>query len=150
MLFWPFRLTFHRARHPRPEQSTIILLGLAALLLPFFLQPDPAAVGTHTQLLLAPCLFYRLTQIPCPACGMTTSFTALTRGHWRAAFLAHPLGPPCYLYLAVLVLVAGIGAARGYTVGLTWRARPAATAAVIVLAWGCRLTVWVLSRAGLI
>ena len=35
---------------------------------------------THRQLNLPPCTFKVLTGMPCPSCGMTTSFSLLVRG----------------------------------------------------------------------
>jgi len=44
--------------------------------------PSPQGFGTHLQLGLAPCSFKDLTGLPCPSCGMTTSFSHFVRGHW--------------------------------------------------------------------
>lgn len=59
------------------------LLGvftLAAIINPY--EPDGSArsMGTHTQIGLADCGFLRVTGVPCPSCGMTTSFALLMRG----------------------------------------------------------------------
>lgn len=61
-----------------------------------FLQPNPAGFGTHRALGLPKCLFLEWTGLPCPSCGLTTSFTYLLHGHWREAFVVHPLGPLLY------------------------------------------------------
>lgn len=39
------------------------------------------------------CLFYNLTGVPCPACGMTRAFRRLFAGDVAMAFYAHPLFP---------------------------------------------------------
>ncbi len=41
--------------------------------------------GTHQQLGLPECTFKTLSKLPCPSCGMTTSFALLVRGDvWNA------------------------------------------------------------------
>jgi hypothetical protein len=37
-------------------------------------------MSTHQQLGLPPCTFAKMTGVPCPSCGMTTSFSLLVRG----------------------------------------------------------------------
>lgn len=39
------------------------------------------------------CIFYNLTGIPCPSCGMTRAYLALFQGDFKEAFLYHPLFP---------------------------------------------------------
>lgn len=68
----------------------------------FYLSPDPRGLGTHEQLFLPPCAFHWLTQIPCPSCGLTTSFAYLAKGEFVMGFQTHPLGP-------FLFLLAGVG-----------------------------------------
>lgn len=65
----------------------ITLLGTAA-----WLTPDPSGLGTHQQLNLPPCTFTVLFDIPCPSCGMTTSWSHLMRGQLMAAFQANAGG----------------------------------------------------------
>jgi hypothetical protein len=66
------------------------LLVVAALLVTVFViairldpyEPDgtPLRQATHRQLGLPPCTFYDKTGLPCPSCGMTTSFSLLLHG----------------------------------------------------------------------
>ena len=87
------------------------LLWLAATLaswpvivLSFWLRPDPRGFGTHQQLGLPPCNFQEATGVPCPGCGLTTSFTNMAHGRVVDAFVAHLMGPPLFLItLAVAV-----------------------------------------------
>ncbi len=68
------------------------------------LHPDPSGLGTHRALGLPKCLFLEWTGLPCPGCGLTTSFVHLLHGHWREAFAVHPLGPLLYAGFALLAL----------------------------------------------
>jgi len=56
------------------------------------LSPSPNGFGTHEQLGLPPCLFFKLTGIPCPNCGLTTSFAHSARLHFYQAFITQPFG----------------------------------------------------------
>lgn len=58
---------------------------IAALVIARCLTPDPRGFGTHQQLGLPGCTFAHFAGLPCPSCGMTTSWAHLTRGHWRLA-----------------------------------------------------------------
>jgi hypothetical protein len=81
----------------------LVALGLVAVfVIARSLRPDPSGMGTHRQLGLPPCMFYFATGMPCPTCGMTTSFSHLMHGDFAAAVRAHPLGA----VLAVLGLIA--------------------------------------------
>ena len=77
----------------------------AVLLIARALAPDPAGVGTHEQLGLPPCGFHQLTGLPCPTCGLTTSFAHMARGQVTAALHAHWLGPPLFVLTAVIVVL---------------------------------------------
>lgn len=67
--------------------SCLGLLATAAQL-----PPSPTGMGTHTQLGLAECQFAQRTGIPCPTCGMTTSFAWFIRGNLAASFYVQPMG----------------------------------------------------------
>jgi hypothetical protein len=70
--------------------SRLLLLGLAACWVTVFavaVSLDPyredgtaLTMETHRQLGLPPCTFKTYTGLPCPSCGMTTSFALLVRG----------------------------------------------------------------------
>jgi hypothetical protein len=56
------------------------------------LTPSPSGMGTHTQLGLDQCQFALRTGVPCPSCGMTTSFAWFARANFPASFYVQPMG----------------------------------------------------------
>jgi hypothetical protein len=61
----------------------LLLIGvfvIAACLNPYNPDGTRRANGTHQQLGLMECGFLKVTGVPCPSCGMTTSFALLIRG----------------------------------------------------------------------
>jgi hypothetical protein len=65
---------------------------LSLLLLSAWLQPSPSGVGTHVGLGLQRCQWLATTGLPCPGCGMTTSFAWFARGNAPAALWVQPMG----------------------------------------------------------
>jgi len=65
---------------------------VALLLLGRWLTPSKSGQGTHQQLGLPPCPFLALTGIPCPSCGMTTSFSHAAHLQLVESFVVHPFG----------------------------------------------------------
>ena len=49
------------------------------------LKPASEGMGTHEQLGLSPCYFPEKLGVPCPACGMTTSWAHFMDGNIRAS-----------------------------------------------------------------
>ena len=88
--------------------AVLMVLGLARLL-----PPDPRGYGTHEHLLLPPCLFLKLTHIPCPFCGMTTGFAHMARGEVADAARSNPGAP----LLFALACVCGVLSVRALVVG---------------------------------
>lgn len=81
-------------------------IGASALLAAAFrLAPDPSGLGTHRALGLPPCSFLAATGIPCPSCGLTTSFAALAHGRLDLAAHANPVG--ILLFALTVLLVPG-------------------------------------------
>jgi len=77
-----------------------IALGcLSVLVVATRLNPSGNGIGSHRQLGLQPCQFELRTGLPCPTCGMTTSFAHFVRGQVVASFYVQPMG-------AVLALIA--------------------------------------------
>ena len=65
------------------------------------------------------CIFYNVTGVPCPGCGMTRAFIHLFKGDIKGALWFHPLFPiiPCipfiiksnkkiYLYGTIVIFIA--------------------------------------------
>ena len=63
---------------------------LALLVVALYVHPNPNGVGTHTQLGQRGCLFLERTGVPCPTCGMTTSFSHFVRGQWLSSLYVQP------------------------------------------------------------
>jgi hypothetical protein len=72
------------------------VLTIAVLLNPYNGDGSAKRMETHRELGLPPCTFYDKTKLPCPSCGMTTSFALLMHGdvlnslraNWTGTFLA--------------------------------------------------------------
>ncbi|MFO0628566.1 MAG: DUF2752 domain-containing protein [Polyangiales bacterium] len=89
--------TFTRSLATRALWLVALLASWPVVALSFWLRPDPRGFGTHQQLGLPPCNFQEATHIPCPGCGLTTSFTNMAHGHVIDAFAAHLMGPLLFL-----------------------------------------------------
>lgn len=88
---------------------SIVIFTSSILALARYLSPDPNGLGTHQQLGLPKCLFYAITHIPCPSCGLTTSFSHIMHGNFLDAFMVHPLGPLLFLLLIGFTIYLALG-----------------------------------------
>jgi hypothetical protein len=103
-----------------PVGGRLIALGaalacLAVLLTAAWVTPNAAGVGTHASSLhMQPCQFLERTHLPCPGCGMTTSFAWFARGNLLASAYVQPMG-------AALAAIAGCTVWGGLYVAITGR-----------------------------
>ena len=79
-------------RNDQWQYGALLVLSTVTLGIARYLRPTERGFGTHEQLGLPPCTFLQLTGIPCPSCGLTTSFAHAAHGHWWQAFLTQPFG----------------------------------------------------------
>ena len=78
------------------------------------LTPNPDGLGTHREMGLAQCAFLERTGLPCPSCGMTTSFAWFARGNLLASIYVQPMG-------AMLAALAGMMVWAGAYIAITAR-----------------------------
>lgn len=83
----------------------LITLGgaIAVLVVARSVEPSATGIGTHEQLGLPPCLFFKLTGLPCPSCGLTTSFAHAARLQFYDALVTQPFGLGVF-FLTVLFI----------------------------------------------
>lgn len=84
----------------------LLLIGWSLCLIAGFgvavqITPDSRGFGTHQKLGFAPCVIRNRLSIPCPSCGMTTSFSHFVRGQIGQSAQANTSG----LVLAIVCLV---------------------------------------------
>jgi hypothetical protein len=96
----------------------LVALGLVLLFgIAFYLNPYEGGhvwrQQTHTQLGLPECNFHRLTRLPCPSCGMSTSFALLVRGDLWNSLCANAVGTLLAAFCLVLLPWSVLCAVRG-------------------------------------
>jgi hypothetical protein len=77
------------------------------------LEPDSRGYGTHQRLGLPPCTFQSMFNLPCPSCGMTTSFANFVRGRFRQAADANSAGLMLAIICALQVPWCWVSIVRG-------------------------------------
>ena len=70
----------------------VAVFAIALWLNPYDEDGTPRRMETHTKLGLPPCTFKTVTGLPCPSCGMTTSFALLVRGDLGNSLRANFVG----------------------------------------------------------
>jgi hypothetical protein len=121
--------------------AILFLVPTAVLTTAAFLHPAAIGHGTHTQLGLPPCGFLVLTGLPCPGCGLTTSFANMIRGDAIDAARANAFGILLFLVTLTTIPIAAVGFVKGWRV-VPVLERLAAEKWAVVLAC-VSLTVWV-------
>lgn len=99
----------------RKTNAGMVFLLLSGVLAASVLLPLPHGAGGQIGHLPSICLFYHLTGLPCPGCGLSRSFVCLGHGHFWESLHWHPLGPVIFLVFALLWLRCGLYWLRGVT-----------------------------------
>ena len=86
---------------------TLFAPSAAVLATAAWLTPDPSGMGTHRQLGLGGCAVLTMTGLPCPMCGMTTTFTHMAHFQVVEALLNQPFGPVLFLCTVAAALIGG-------------------------------------------
>lgn len=92
---WISSATPDSSEYSKFDMAKYIAFGAVSgvvLIVARLLQPSSRGVGTHEQLGLPPCAFLHFTGIPCPSCGLTTSFAHAAHLRFYEAFIAQPFG----------------------------------------------------------
>ena len=127
----------------------LIALGIALACLGVLVQaarlaPSPSGMGTHLSMGLGRCTFLERTGLPCPSCGMTTSFAWFTRGNLAASLYVQPMGTLLAVAAAVTVWAGAYIAVTGRPVYRLMRLLPGryvflCLMAFAILAWGWKI-----------
>jgi len=142
---------------PRPlrlsASSRLLAAALAAgcllvLVMAALLPPSPEGLGTHQQLHFGRCEFLQRSGIPCPTCGMTTSFSYFVRGRFVASLYVQPFAAVLALACAMLAWAGGYVAISGRPLHRLLRLAPAryylaACFGLAVLAWAWKIFIHV-------
>jgi hypothetical protein len=126
---------------------------LTPLVIAACLRPSPDGYGSHTELGLAPCQFMQRTGLPCPSCGMTTSWTWFAHGNLRASFYVQPMGTVLAVLTACCFWAALYCAATGRPVYQLLRVIPSRyyfvpLLSLGILAWGWKIFIHLTGRDG--
>ncbi len=121
----------------------VTVFSLAVYLNPYEEDGTPLTMETHRQLGLPPCTFKTVTGgLPCPSCGMTTSFALLMHGDPRNSLRANWVGTLLAVYCLALVPWSLAGVFRGRT--LFVRSLDRALTVVVLAFLGLMMARWLL------
>src|SRR5262249_32861587 len=73
-------------------RGLVLVFSVAVWLNPYQEDGQARRMETHRQLGLPPCSFLEVVGVPCPACGMTTSFSLLMHGDLWGSLRANAVG----------------------------------------------------------
>ncbi len=113
----------------RPVDLVLYGMALVAICASFVIAPDDLVDGPVI------CPFRRLTDLPCPGCGLTRSFVALAHGELSAAFEHHPFGPLLFAGLVTALAVKAYVVIGGRPLAPATVRGLRLAAAVVIAAW---------------
>ena len=125
--------------------ALLVLLGSGGVLgLAAWLTPVGEGLGTHEQIGMPPCGWIMLMDMPCPTCGMTTSFSHAADGDFVSSFVAQPLGMVLAIATAMAFLVSLWTLLSGQHVErmlrrLWFRRAGWWLVAIVLVAWGYKI-----------
>ncbi len=104
-------------------------------------------MGTHRQLGLPPCTFLEVTDLPCPSCGLTTSFAFTVRGDLVNGARANWVGVLLVIGLALAVPWALASAYKGRPLWVQWPEQALVTVVLttfvlLFVRWGVVVGLW--------
>ncbi len=138
----------HRLQASWRALGGFVSLGaLGVLTIASALRPSADGHGTHTQLGMPECAWTVTVDLPCPTCGMTTSFAHAAGGDLLASMQTQPMGlvlvigTAAAFWAGLHALVAGVR--LGPVLGtLTTRRAIWALATAAVGAWVYKIITW--------
>jgi len=132
-----------RPARARTVGAGALIACVALMAAATWLKPDPRGFGTHTQLTHGPCVFHWLTGVPCPTCGMTTSFAHMARLQVLRAAKVQPFGAILFVVAVALIPVSVLCIAAGrmprVRIHPNWIAIPALI--LLLAGWACKIIV---------
>jgi len=81
----------------------VTVFSIAAWLKPYSAKGQALRMETHMQLGLPACTFKHVTGLPCPSCGMTTSFALLIHGDVWNSLQANAVGTLLAVFCLLLI-----------------------------------------------
>lgn len=126
---------------------------LIPLLIATQLRPSPDGLATHRELGLPSCAFLDRTGIPCPTCGMTTSWSWFVRGNLAASLYIQPMGTVLAILAVCCVQVGAYVAITGRPIQRLLRVLPSRYYFLPLLcfglaAWGWKIFLHLSGRDG--
>jgi hypothetical protein len=131
----------------------VAAIALTVLLFALSVAPSPGGSGTHERLGFQRCQFLATCGLPCPTCGMTTSYAHFVRGNWLASLYVQPMGfvlaiGTCTVFWAAIYI-----AITGRPIQRLLRQVPMATLVIAlmsigVLGWGWKILIYLRGMDG--
>lgn len=90
-----------------------LVFFIATRVQPYAADGTPLRMASHRSLGMPACRFQEMTDLPCPSCGMTTSFALLVRGDIENSLRANWVGTGLAVFCAILIPWALASSLRG-------------------------------------